>query len=373
MFDSDVNANINSDANVDADAIANDKFIAHATNISAKEQASRGCLSNNKSSAIKVLIVIFLVSIFLLSKSILPGVQRTNLTALTAPELLDSGKAYLIYGTAWKEDETAKLVSEAVHTGFRFIDTAGQPKHYNEAGVGDGWTSAARDLLLNRDDLFIQTKFTSVKGQDPDNMPYDKDAEIATQVQQSVASSLVNLQTDYIDSLVLHSPYSRMEDTLSVWRAFESFVDDGIVHQLGISNCYDFDILVDLYEKARIKPAVLQNRFYSDSNFDVKLREYCAEYGITYQSFWTLTGNRDALKTTRIKELAASKNLSPQTLMYAFMMTLGHTPLSGSTDSKHMAEDIALVERIQGGEVILDEAEIAEMSIILGIPVSQDR
>ena len=42
----------------------------------------------------------------------------------------------IIYGTAWKKERTEALVIEAVIMGFRGIDTACQPKHYHEAGVG---------------------------------------------------------------------------------------------------------------------------------------------------------------------------------------------------------------------------------------------
>jgi len=42
----------------------------------------------------------------------------------------------LMYGTAWKKEKTAELVSLALKCGFRGIDTACQPKHYNEPGVG---------------------------------------------------------------------------------------------------------------------------------------------------------------------------------------------------------------------------------------------
>jgi hypothetical protein len=43
---------------------------------------------------------------------------------------------HIIYGTAWKKDDTADLVYDALHAGFRYIDTACQPKHYDEPGVG---------------------------------------------------------------------------------------------------------------------------------------------------------------------------------------------------------------------------------------------
>lgn len=46
-------------------------------------------------------------------------------------------KAYPFFvGTAWKKEKTTELVTKAVLTGFRGIDTACQPKHYSEALVG---------------------------------------------------------------------------------------------------------------------------------------------------------------------------------------------------------------------------------------------
>jgi diketogulonate reductase-like aldo/keto reductase len=44
----------------------------------------------------------------------------------------------IFYGTAWKKEKTSELVELAIKAGFRAIDTACQPKHYNEAGVGEG-------------------------------------------------------------------------------------------------------------------------------------------------------------------------------------------------------------------------------------------
>jgi diketogulonate reductase-like aldo/keto reductase len=130
------------------------------------------------------------------------------------------------------------------------------------------------------------------------------------------------------------------------------------------------DFFKELYTNSRIKPKVLQNRFYDTSGFDVELRAFCKEHGILYQSFWTLTANRQALGHPIIKMMATKKGLTPQTLMYAFMMSLGHTPLDGTTSKSHMVEDIAVMERIQGGEKILDDAEMLKMAKILGIPES---
>lgn len=279
-------------------------------------------------------------------------------------------KPHLVYGTAWKKEKTAMYVSQAVKAGFRFIDTACQPKHYNEPGVGNGWTAAAQELGLDRGDIWLQTKFTPFTGQDPEKCPYDPNDPIETQVLVSLETSLKNLHTEYLDSWVMHSPYKTLEDTLLAWRTMESAVDAGKVRQLGMSNCYSFEFFKDLYEEARHKPAVLQNRFYADSNFDTELRQFCKERGIHYQSFWTLGANRNALRDPGIAKASESFGLTPETYMFAFLMSLGYVnPLSGTTSEIHMAQDVAIMERMQGGEKFFEnEDHLREFAQILGMP-----
>ena len=94
-----------------------------------------------------------------------------------------------LYGTAWKEERTQNLTELALQLGFRGIDTANQRRHYHEAAVGQAISASIASGLVVRDDLFVQTKFTFRRGQDH-RLPYDPDAPIATQVEQSFASSL---------------------------------------------------------------------------------------------------------------------------------------------------------------------------------------
>src|SRR5712671_6853927 len=97
-----------------------------------------------------------------------------------------------LYGTAWKEDETARLTELALRQGFRGIDTANQRRHYHEAGVGQGISSVLSSKAVTRDELFLQTKFTFRPGQDH-RLPYDPAAPVGLQVEQSFASSLEHL------------------------------------------------------------------------------------------------------------------------------------------------------------------------------------
>jgi hypothetical protein len=110
-----------------------------------------------------------------------------------------------LYGTAWKEDETRRLTELALRQGFRGIDTANQCRHYDEAAVGQAIAAAVAGGRVARDELFLQTKFTFRRGQDH-RLPYDPDAPIRTQVEQSFASSLEHLGAGVIDSYLLHGP-----------------------------------------------------------------------------------------------------------------------------------------------------------------------
>ena len=244
----------------------------------------------------------------------------------------------LIYGTAWKKERTVALVEQALTLGFQGIDTAGQPKHYDEAGVGLGLAQAMKSGLL-RKDIYLQTKFTPLDGQDPQRIPYDPKASLSCQVEQSFAQSLQNLRTDYLDGLILHSPLPKREDLLEVWSAMEAIVDAGGAKLLGISNCYEPERLEDLYHSARIKPAVLQNRFYAQTGYDRELRHFCGRNGIIYQSFWTLTANPDILAHQTVKELSKKYQRTPAQIFYRYLTQVGILPLIGTTSSTHMRED----------------------------------
>jgi diketogulonate reductase-like aldo/keto reductase len=234
-------------------------------------------------------------------------------------------------------------VTLAIQTGFRGIDTACQPKHYDEAGVGTGVAAGLRQGLT-RANFYLQTKFTSLSWQDPDRIPYDRKATLPEQVAQSIKVSLVNLQTDYLDCVLLHTPMPTMTQTQSAWRALEAFVDAGQVRQLGISNCYRQDDIKGLYEGARIKPAVVQNRFYADTNYDRDIRAYCDRHQIIYQSFWTLSANPQLLGHKTITAPAAIHRRTPAQILFRYLTQIGVVPLTGTKSGAHMREDLSIFD-----------------------------
>ena len=77
-------------------------------------------------------------------------------------------------------------------------------------------------------------------------------------------------------------------------------------------------------------------------------KAFCNENGITYQSYWVLTANRNVINSPTLRKMAQSKNLSPQTLFYAFVMSFENTQvLDGTTNVQHMKEDVLLEKKVR--------------------------
>ena len=141
---------------------------------------------------------------------------------------------------------------------------------------------------------------------------------------------------------------------------FESFIDAGAVRQLGISNCYGLVNLEELYRAARIKPAVVQNRFYADTGYDIEIRAYCRGNRITFQSFWTLTANPKLLIHPVIAALAASHYRTAEQILLRYLTQIGVVPLTGTRSLQHMRDDLAIVE------FELSDADLGGITTILG-------
>jgi len=249
----------------------------------------------------------------------------------------------IIYGTAWKKDRTADLVVKAIQTGFRGIDTACQPKHYNEPQIGTA-LQRLKDYGIEREDLFLQTKFTPLSGQDPRQVPYEKNAPVELQIAQSFETSKNNLQTEYVDSLVLHSPMAPHPLLMKAWNAMEKIQKTGGARQLGISNCYDTDVIRSLYADSGVKPAIIQNRFYQETGYDADLRHWCSDHEVIYQSFWTLTANPHILASNIIRSIAWKYKKTEAQIFFRYLSLSGIVPLTGTTSEQHMREDLGIFD-----------------------------
>lgn len=267
-----------------------------------------------------------------------------------------------IYGTAWKEERTQERTELALESGFRAVDTANQPKHYREPAVGEAVASAIDSGLVERGDLFLQTKFTHAPGQD-ERIPYDPDAPYPKQVEESFESSLEHLGVEFIDSYLLHGPMARhglSETDREVWARMEDLLEEGRVGAIGVSN-FTAAQLERLVEWADHPPRFLQNRCFARTGWDREVRTICAKNGITYQGFSLLTANARELRSEPIRQIAERHDKTVPQIVFRFALQVGILPLTGTTSEKHMRQDLACttfelaesevgtVERIVGG------------------------
>ena len=188
-------------------------------------------------------------------------------------------------------------------------------------------------------------------------MPYDPRASITEQVHASLQSSFRNLRPEddeasskatIIDSLYLHSPLPTMTDTLEAWAAFETYVPYR-VRALGISNVIDLSILQQLDQVVKVKPSVVQNRFYKATHYDDKIRAFGLEKSMIYQSFWTLSAaDPKFIREGPVARLAEKADISPAAAYYCMVLSLDRLViLNGTTDPSHMKADLAAVVKVK--------------------------
>jgi len=258
-----------------------------------------------------------------------------------------------LYGTAWKEDQTQHLVELALESGFRGIDTANQRRHYDEAAVGLAIAASIAKGLVAREDVFLQTKFTFRRGQDH-RLPYDPEAPVPIQVEQSFASSLEHLGVERIDSYLLHGPTGSAGLTpvdWAAWRAMEAIHASGRARMLGVSN-FSLEQLQRLWQQARVRPRFVQNRCYAVWGWDRPVREFCRANDMVYQGFSLLTANRQTLAATDMAQIAARHGRTIPQIIFRFAVEVGMIPLTGTTDTKHMQADLDVFDfRLEPAEV----------------------
>lgn len=132
-------------------------------------------------------------------------------------------------------DECEKVVSEALKTGYRLIDTAAT--YLNEEAVG----RAIKKSGIPREEIIVTTKL------------WLQDANYEG-AKQALQSSLDKLGLDYLDLYLIHQPFS---DYYGAWKAMEELYKEGKIRAIGVSN-FSEERLVDLAVNHEIPPAINQ-------------------------------------------------------------------------------------------------------------------
>jgi len=142
---------------------------------------------------------------------------------------------------------------------------------------------------------------------------------------------------------VLHGPSSGDEwtdDDAEVWEAMRKERDAGRTRLLGVSNV-SLQHLEQMEAAHSELPAFVQNRCFARLGWDREVRSFCSQRKITYQGFSLLTANPEVLQHPPLMALASQLNATPAQVVFSFARAVGMLPLTGTSSTEHMKEDLA--------------------------------
>lgn len=226
---------------------------------------------------------------------------------------------------------TKDLVLKALKAGYRHIDTA--QAYYNEREVGE----AIKESSLRREDIFLTTKiWISNYG---DGKTYD-----------SFMKSLDNLQTGYVDLLLLHQPFN---DYYGAWRDLERIYKEGKAKAIGVSNFWP-NRLVDLCGHANVKPMINQieiNPFDQKTNW----RKWMNKYDVASEAWGPFAeGRNNIFSNETLVKIANAHNVSVANVIVKFLLDQDIVVLSTTTKEERMVHN-------QFVDFNLEPAEIEEI------------
>lgn len=238
-----------------------------------------------------------------------------------------------------KNEECERCVLDAISVGYRSIDTA--QSYGNEDAVG----SAIAKCGVPRDQLFLTTKVWI------SNAGYEK-------AKASIDKSLKNLQTDYIDLLLIHQPFG---DYYGTYRAMEEAYKAGKLRAIGVSNFYP-DRLIDLCQFVEVTPAVNQVETHVFQQQKVA-HEYMEKYHVQHESWGPFAeGRKDFFTNPILVEIGEKYGKSSAQVALRFLLQSDVVVIPKSTHKERMEQNINVFDFTLSGEDMaairqLDEGE----------------
>ncbi|HSX45618.1 MAG TPA: aldo/keto reductase, partial [Candidatus Saccharimonadia bacterium] len=192
----------------------------------------------------------------------------------------------------------------------------------NERMLGEAWRKSG----LKREELFITTKIAV------EHFGYHR-------AKDTFAESLKNLQTDYVDLLLLHFPVSLLRK--KSWLALEEIQAAGQAKSIGVSN-YMIRHLEEMQHYANVLPAVNQVELHVFLQ-QPELVKYCQEQGITVEAYSPLArGN--IMDNEVVSEIAQKHGKTYAQVMLRFLVEQGLVVIPKSVTPDRIKENFEIFD-----------------------------
>lgn len=233
------------------------------------------------------------------------------------------------------KDECERCVLDALKTGYRLIDTA--QSYFNEEEVGNAIVKSG----VPREEIFLTTKVWV------EHYGYEE-------TKKSVYESMRKLQTEYIDLMLLHQPFS---DYYGAYRALEELYTEGILKAIGVSNFYP-DRLVDIANFADIVPMVNQVETHV-LNQQTEAKKWMDKYEVQIEAWAPFGEGRGGIFENPVLTAIGEKyGKTPAQVMLRWNIQRGVVVLPKSTHVERMEQNFNVFDFTLNGE---DMAAIAAL------------
>ena len=259
--------------------------------------------------------------------------------------------------------EAEDMTYAAIKFGYRHIDTAAV--YRNEDGVGRALKRIYEDTDLKRSDLTITTKLW------PGGLVKVDRVKNNVGAIKSLDKSLRNLDEDYVDLYLIHSPHAKNK-RLEQWETLITQQEQGKVKNIGVSN-WGINHIEELNDKGYPLPSANQIEIHPWSQ-KPELVSYLKENNIdiiAYSSLvplstWRHKDGENSLKTDEMykdgndlespfKKMASKYDVTEAQVLLKWALQLGYAILPKSIQIDRMQENFELDFRIDEEDMNLIE------------------
>lgn len=215
------------------------------------------------------------------------------------------------------DDQASDVVSLALRTGYRHIDTASV--YQNEEGVGQGMVASG----IAREDIFLTTKVWN------DDQGFDETL-------RAMDASLKRLGTDYVDLYLIHWPSAYRGKYVETWKALIRLREEGKARSIGVSN-FEGTYVDELIAETGVTPAINQIQLHPRFQ-QQQMRAHMARLGVVTES-WSPLGQGQVLADPVIADIAARHGKSPAQVIIRWHLDLGLVVIPKSVTPSRIAEN----------------------------------
>lgn len=218
-------------------------------------------------------------------------------------------------------EECERSVYDAIHTGYRLIDTAAA--YMNEEAVG----KAIKRSGIPREELFITTKvWIQSNGYEGTKRAFE--------------DSLSKLQLEYLDLYLMHQPYG---DVYGAWRAMQDLYKEGRVRAIGVSNFHP-DRLIDLIIHNEVVPAVNQIETHPFQQ-QIETQKFLQENNVQIQSWGPFAeGKNNLFQNELLHSIGKKYNKTVAQVVLRWLTQRGVVAIPKSVRKERMEENFNIFD-----------------------------